>query len=1399
MPPDSSPAVSPDRRFARSWRAIVRGYRYVNIATYHTVGALLKLLLALYLVLCLIFLLMRYLVLPNIDQYKPDVEQLASRAIGQPVSIGTIAAAWHGVYPDLVLGNVVIHDQRGEAVLTLPKVEATLSWWSLAVADLRLRRLALEQPDIDIVRDPQGRILVAGMAIDNGKKGDSAAADWILAQDEIVIRAGQIHWLDQQRGAPELVLQQLDFTLRNSWRNHQFAFKAVPPAALAAPLDVRATFSHPRFSQPVADPRQWRGELYADLRETDLAAWKTWLDLPFDLQSGRGSVRTWLSIDRARIANLTADIDVAGVVTRLREDLQPLNLKRASGRIAVREALNAKTAIGIPTFGVHGHTIALTDFSMETDDGLQLPLTTISETYVAATATAPEKIQLQAKLLDLATLASLVERLPLPAAQHQLLADFAPRGQLQDFQVSWQGTYPAMTTYNVKGKFSGLSLSAQPARAAQPRTASSAALVAVPAIPGFDNLTGTIDATERRGALDLDATNATVRLPGYLSDPLVPFEQLTMQSRWAFQSNDQLLLQIDRLDFLQDGVRVIASGNHQLSLLANDTAPGTLDMTATIAALDINRVARYLPLQTAAPLRDWLTGALQQGQARDVVVRIKGDLAQFPFASNRSGDKPKGIFTVNARIDNGAMLYEPRFFGPDGKASLWPLLEKIRGTLHIDRTRLEIRADSAQTKDVALSKVRAVVPDLLSTDPQLEIDGEASGSLQDMVRYVSVSPVLEWIGRFTDETKAVGPARLALKLRLPLDHLIDAKVNGTLQFLGNDVILQNAIPVLGQTTGKLEFNEKGFTLSSVRARFLGGQSSLTGGSLENGNIVVKVDGGVTADGLRETYPDPALQRLLQKISGASRYSATISVKKQLAEILVESSLQGLALDLPVPLRKSAAESLPLRFELAGLSADAAQNQREDIKVSLGSAVSARYLRTKSAEKNASWEVVRGGIGVNVPPPEPTDGLHLNVSLRTLNIDDWRALVSSVEATGKPRDTAPAAAAASELALAQFIEPDVMAARATELIISGKKLDNVVVGVSRQKNVWQANIDSGQASGYLTWTEAPTGRGLGKVTARLSRLTIPQSAATQVADLLESKGTATQIPALDIIAENFQLIGKPFGRVELLANNVAAVSGTEWRISKLSIANPDGTLNASGKFISRDGKSVSNLSYALEIADAGKLLGRFGFENVLRGGKGQLSGDLTWDGVPFSLDVPSLSGRIQLGMTAGQFLKVDPGAAKLLGVLSLQSLPRRLVLDFRDVFSEGFAFDDITANAVITKGVASTNNFKMRSVNATVLLDGSVDVASETQNLHVVVLPEINVGAASVVYALAVNPIIGVGSFLAQLFLRDPLMRAFTFEYAITGAWKDPLVTKLERKTGAPVEPDPVPVEAAKKG
>jgi uncharacterized protein YhdP len=142
---------------------------------------------------------------------------------------------------------------------------------------------------------------------------------------------------------------------------------------------------------------------------------------------------------------------------------------------------------------------------------------------------------------------------------------------------------------------------------------------------------------------------------------------------------------------------------------------------------------------------------------------------------------------------------------------------------------------------------------------------------------------------------------------------------------------------------------------------------------------------------------------------------------------------------------------------------------------------------------------------------------------------------------------------------------------------------------------------------------------------------------------------------------------------------------------------------------------------------------------------------------------------------------------LLGVLSLQSLPRRLLLDFRDVFSEGFAFDFLRGDVTIAGGIARTSNLQMKGVNAAALIEGEADIAKETQSIKVVVVPEINAGSASLL-ASYINPVWGIGSFLAQLILRRPLLDAVTKEFLVDGTWVDPRVTEVEHKRAATPAP-----------
>lgn len=1371
-------------RLGQFWQAAEDFYDDVNFLTYNALGIFLKLLVALYFIFCILFLALRYAVLPNIDHYKGDIVQAASKAIGQPLSFDTLQASWRGLRPHLTLTNVVVHDRHNQAALILPKVSATIAWSSLAKGGLQLERLEILQPEVDIQRDADGKLYVGGIFMDPGKPDDGKGLDWILSQGEIVIRGGRLSWIDEKRQAPELLLEGVDFVLRNGWWRHQFALKANPPAAFAQPLDIRADFTHPRLAKRISDFSQWTGELYADVRGTNLAAWKAYVDYPVELTQGQGSVRAWLAFNHAKVADLTADLRLENVSTRLRKDLEPMDLTRVNGRISIREDLEGGSLpvaeeASVPTFGTQGHTVAFTDFSFETKEGLLFPTTTLSERYIPARRNQPERIELKAKVLDLRTLADFAERLPLAAGQREMLATFLPRGQLKDFAVQWQGTYPDLVSYSVKGQFTGLSMNPQAPRPARPRRGNMPAQAALPGIPGFDNVTGSIDANDKEGRFILASSGMKLNLPGYFSEPVMAFDRLNMRANWVFQRDDQLLLQIDQMEFTQPGISGSFAGKHLMPLKERQGSPfGEIDMTGKINELDIASLGRFLPAQAPEHLRRWLNEGLLGGKMQNLAVRLKGNLADFPFQPARPGDKPKGEFAVNGRIINGKLNYDPTVFGKDGKSPLWPLAEEIKGSIRFDRARMEINADTAVTNGVNLANVKAVVPDLLVHDTLLDIDGNAAGPMQKFLDYVGVSPVDEWIGHFTEDTKASGNAKLALKLHLPLARLQEAKVQGTLQFDGNDIVLFDGMPNMQVAGGKLEFNEKGFNLPPLKVNFLGAPTTISGGTERDGDILVRAAGSVTAEGVRKAYPVPAMQRLAKSLSGSTRYSATVSLKKRgQPEVVVESSLQGLGLDFPAPLNKPAKETLPFKLQLAGLTAANSAQAAEEIKLSLGSILSARYERQKGSEKNAVWRLLRGGIGINVPAPQPDSGLVASVNLRSLNIDAWNDYVASVPSG----DKVPGAAGVATASLAQYVDPDVLAARAAELIVAGKKLDNVVVGASHQQNVWQANIDSDQVSGYVTWQQSQSGRGVGRVSARLASLVIPKSAATDVSDLLEGKKAAAQIPGLDIVAENFELFGKRFGQLELQAQNVRGATGREWRINKLAIINDDGQLNATGKWVNQNGENQSSLNYNLDITDAGKLLDRLGYPGVLRGGRGNMKGELSWNGLPFSFDIPSLSGQLALDIGSGQFMKVEANAAKLLGVLSLQSIPRRLALNFNDVFSEGFTFDGVVGTAQIARGVAKTENFKMRGAGATVAMNGSADIARETTNLHVIVVPVIDASVASVVYGLAVNPVIGAGTFLAQLFLRAPLSRAFTVEYQITGPWKEPVVTKLERK------------------
>jgi len=343
---------------------------------------------------------------------------------------------------------------------------------------------------------------------------------------------------------------------------------------------------------------------------------------------------------------------------------------------------------------------------------------------------------------------------------------------------------------------------------------------------------------------------------------------------------------------------------------------------------------------------------------------------------------------------------------------------------------------------------------------------------------------------------------------------------------------------------------------------------------------------------------------------------------------------------------------------------------------------------------------------------------------------------------------------------------------------GWRFSDLAVNARVQGGQWRATLSGKELEGDVTWQP----QGSGKLVARMKTFAIPPAApgAGQTASREpQSQKEPQELPALDVIAEQFINKDKPLGRLEF----VAVPEGRDWRLDRLHLTNPESTLTLDGVWQLGLPRPLTRINLRLETGDIGKLLTRLGHPEGVKRGTAKLEGSLSWTGSPYELDYPTMTGNLVLEAAKGQFAKLDPGIGKLLGVMSLQSLPRRLSLDFRDVFSEGFAFDEIGGAVKIDRGNATTENFRVRGPAAHIVMRGEVDLAQETQNLRVRITPQVTESVA-VAGALVGGPVAGVAAYLAQKLLKDPFGQLVSFEYDVTGSWSEPTVKRVPRPAPA---------------
>ena len=1239
-----------------------------------------------------IVLALRYWVLPNVENYRDDIARIVSERARQKVTIGAIHAHWDGLRPQLVLERVTVHDTAGRPALELSRIDNTLSWLSLLALEPRFHAVDIYRPTLSIRRDARDVVSIAGVELADGG-GGNGFADWLLRQRTIAIHDATILWNDERRAAPQLELKSVFLHLVNSGGRHRFGLRATPPKELAAPLDVRGDLR----GGTVAALTGWNGKLFVQLDYADIAAWRTWVPFPIDFPRGAGALRAWLTFSSDRLVDAVADVRLANVNTRLAADLPQLDLSQLSGRVGWKQS-------------DAGFEVTTSRLGLTTTGGLKLAPADFLLRLNAGDARKQAGGELQANALELAPLVALADHLPLGQEARRQLAEYSPKGSLHDVVMHWSGEWREPQQFSVRGRFQRLSLN----RAGR--------------VPGFTGVSGTVEASERGGTLFLNSQKATAEMPLVFRDAH-EFDTLSAQISWA-RSGGETELWLNNVSFSNAHLAGTVFGVYRTA----GTTSGSIDLTGRLTRADARFVSRYIPLVVGKTAHDWLDAAFIAGRSSNVTLRLKGKLDEFPFPDGKGG-----VFQVTARVSDGMLHY--------GEG--WPDIGNIAGDLVFRGKRMEINAWQGAILGVRLSNVRVEIPDLSPRKEVLSVSGEAEGPTGDFLAFIEKSPVTRMIEDFTRGWQAQGTGRLALKLSIPLGDTAKSTVAGAYQFFNNTVAISPELPLVEQAGGRLEFTETAVRAQAVKGIVLGGPVTISATTSRDAAVQVSAQGRINADISRRTGGPHWVQRL----RGATDWRASLTARKRSADVVVESNLQGLAVNLPAPLVKAAVETLPVRFERRFLAAG-----QDRLSLSVGDILGMNLLRRT---EGGQATITRGSVRFGGAAAEPDrNGVWVSGTVKVLDLDRW------LELLGQGDD-------------GTRVEWGGVDVRLGAVDVLGRRFGDLAVNATVEDGQWRAALSGKELDGDVTWQPQDSG----KLVARMKTFAIPAAApGTSRAASLEprSRTEPGDLPALDVVAEQFILKDRLLGRLEFVAVPISR----DWRLDWLLLTNPESVLTLDGVWQLALPRSSTRVNLRLETSDIGKLLTRLGQPEGVQRGTAKLEGSLSWNGPPYELDYPTMNGNLTLEAAKGQFVKLDPGIGKLLGVMNLQSLPRRVSLDFRDVFSEGFAFDEIGGAAKIDRGSARTENFRVRGPAANIVMRGEVDLAKETQNLRVRITPQLTESVA-IAGALVGGPIAGVAAYLAQKVLKDPFGQLASFEYDVTGKWSEPTVKRVPRPAPAP--------------
>jgi uncharacterized protein (TIGR02099 family) len=861
-----------------------------------------------------------------------------------------------------------------------------------------------------------------------------------------------------------------------------------------------------------------------------------------------------------------------------------------------------------------------------------------------------------------------------------------------------------------------------------------------PHYPGVDNLTGVIHWSPEQGRLALDSRQ--IILKDKLNPPIT-FSLLNTSMEWKKMSHG---FQVSMDRFLLKHPDLIVTGSGSVDDLTADSA-GQLDLSAQISATQAQRWLAYLPTGLLKPkLEAWFKQDVKNIDSLSADIRVHGLASDFPF-DNRPGE-----FLIKSYVRGVDLIFAPG----------WPIAKAIDAFIRIENRLFDADIEHADLQGTILNQANLRITDLGLNHETLLLHTLVDPQADKALSYILSSPLRKKLSTLS-MLSMQGDFNLDLQLEVPLYPENDEVLTlGKIKLHNNKVDINYSLNTaqLDNLNGSLQFDQKGVQGSNLQARFMDYPIDLSIQTLSKPtpSTQITMSGKVTIDSLRKQFNLPILSMMHGELGVTGLLNLT-DAPDDMDSIRLTSPLVGVAIDLPQPLGKASEIKAPLSLTI-DFNPKKAMRLRTDYDNRLTSDL------WFAGGKN-SFQLQKGTIRLgNKPLSHPNQaGVQILGELDHVDVRPWLDVFSNLSLASNEKGIKDALS---------FIDLVIK-----KITFGNQQYQNTAIkALKLPGNDWSINLNQAFIRGNLRYR--PSTNTLSGV---FHKFQIEKQKSTGPKEIsIQSKPDsikAKEMPNLDL-----QVNGLQYGDLSLGDAYIKATTlPHSWRLDYGKITSPVYQFAAKGQWNQENKINATTLDATLTITDLAKTLERWNISPVVEAKFGSLQFQGRWPGSFQDFSLAGVSGRATIAFKNGRITHLSPeteeklGLGKLLSILSLQTIPRRLKLDFSDLSHKGYSFDKFHGNFAIAHGLMSTQDSYIDGPIAFASMKGSLDIAKQLYDLDLRISPHVT-ASLPVVATIAGGPIVGIAAWVASKIINKGMQKISGYTYKISGPWKQPVVQQV---------------------